>query len=101
METSICRSSTLTETQLWRICRGYFDCHAPKPAIGIGVGKASVVYQEGLDFDPNGVPYPEHADIIGWDSDPSIPEEERKHAWMAKAKQMAPSFQYLPRPADK
>jgi hypothetical protein len=99
IETSVCRSSELTEFEIWDICRYHFDTHAPKPAVGVGIGKASVVYQEGLSFDPNGVPYPQHADIVGWAGDPSIPEDERKHFWMAKAKNMATNFRFFLRPS--
>ena len=41
LEVSVCRPSELTEAQVWSICSAYFDVHAPKPAIGRGVGPAS------------------------------------------------------------
>ena len=54
LETSVCRSSGLTEDQVWTICSGYFDVHAPKPAIGRGVGPAAAVFAEKLAFEEGG-----------------------------------------------
>src|SRR5437870_1737540 len=54
LEVSVCRSSKLTEAQVWTICSGYFDVRAPKPAIGRGVGPASAVFAEKLAFDADG-----------------------------------------------
>lgn len=101
LEVSICRSSNIAEAELWRICTKYFDSHSPRPAIGRGAAFASVVLAEGLHFDPNGIPYPQHADIIGWYDDPRLPDEELKHFWMDKAQKMAPHFKYSPRPVGK
>ena len=82
LETSVCRSSRLTEAQVWNIGLVHFDAYAPKPAIGRGVGPASVVFAENLEFDPDGKPYPEHANIIGWQDDADKPDNELKHFWM-------------------
>jgi hypothetical protein len=98
LETSVCRSSNLTEAQVWSICSAHFDVHAPKPAIGRGVGPASAVYAEKLAFDPDGKPYPEHANIIGWQDDRNKPDPELKHFWMDQAQRMAQKFPYMPRP---
>jgi hypothetical protein len=97
LETSVCRSGRLTEAQIWNICSTYFDAHAPKRAIGRGVGLASAVFAEGLAFDPDGKPYPEHANIIGWQDDANKPDNELKHFWMDQAQQMAKKFSYMPR----
>jgi len=97
LETSVCRSSKLTEAQVWEICSAHFDVHARKPAIGRGVGPASTVFAEKLAFDPNGEPYPEHANIIGWDDDADKPDDELKHFWMDQARRMAKKFSYMPR----
>src|SRR5437870_4717896 len=56
LEVSVCRSSKLTEAQIWTICSSYFDVRAPKPAIGRGVGRAAAVFAEKLAFDPDGKP---------------------------------------------
>lgn len=66
-------------------------------AIGRGVGLASAVFDVDLGFDADGEPYPEHANIIGWDDSLDKRNDELKHFWMHKAQKMAPSFKYLPR----
>ena len=97
LEVSVCRSSKLTEAQLWGICSSYFDVHAPKPAIGRGVGPAAAVFAENLAFDADGKPYPEHANIIGWFDAADIPDNELKHFWMDQAQRIAKHFLYMPR----
>lgn len=97
LETSVCRSQALSESQVWAICAAHFDVFAPKPAIGRGVGPARVVFDVNLDIDADGNPYPEHANIIGWHDAADKPDEELKHFWMEKAQRMAPSFKYLRR----
>ena len=97
LETSVCRSSRLTEAQVWEICSAHFDVHARQPAIGRGVGPASAVFAEKLAFDPDGKPYPEHANIIGWHDDMKKPDSELKHFWMDQARRMAKKFSYMPR----
>jgi hypothetical protein len=97
-EVSVCRSSTLTESQVWEICSVHFDSHAPKRAIGRGVGPASVVTSVGLGFDADGRPYPEHANIVGWFDIPNKPSQELKHFWMDQAQRMAKDFQFASRP---
>ena len=94
---SVCRSSELTEAQVWSICSAYFDVHAPTPAIGRGVGPAAAVFAERLAFDPDGIPYPEHANIIGWHDATDKPDDELKHFWMAQAQRIARQFSYMPR----
>jgi hypothetical protein len=97
LETSVCRSQALTDTQVWAICAAYFDVVARRPAIGRGVGPARVVFDVDLRFDADGKPYPEHANIIDWYDSVNKPDDELKHFWMEKAQRMAPSFKYLPR----
>ena len=97
LETSVCRSDALSNAQVWAICSLHFDVYVPKPAIGRGVGPASVVFDADLRFDADGKPYPQHANIIGWDDSAGKPDSELKHFWMNKAQRMAPSFKYLPR----
>ena len=98
LETSVCRSTNLAEARVWEICSEHFDKHARKPAIGRGVGPASVVYEVGLGFDADSKPYPEHANIIGWHDSIDRPDAELKHYWMDQAQKMAPMFSYIPRP---
>lgn len=97
LETSVCRSQALSDTQVWAICSVHFDGVAPRPAIGRGVGPAGVIFDVNLGFDADGKPYPEHANIIGWYDSGDKPDDELKHFWMDKAQKMAPSFKYLPR----
>ena len=97
LETSVCRSQTLSDSQIWAICSAHFDVHARIPAIGRGTGPARVVFDVHLGFDADGKPYAEHANIIGWDDFVDKPDAELKHFWMDKAQKMAPSFKYLPR----
>ncbi len=79
LETSVCRSQSLSDTQVWEICAAHFDLFAPTPAIGRGVGPASVVFDVDLGFDADGKPYPEHANIIGWYDSIDTPDDELKH----------------------
>ena len=94
----MCRSSELSDEQVWAICSNHFDpSKAPKPAICRGVGLASTAYAQKLGFDADGEPYPEHANIIGWHDDVSKPDNEIKHFWMDQAQRMAAQFSYMPR----
>lgn len=97
LETSVCRSEALSDTQVWAICSAHFDVFAQTPAIGRGVGPASTVFDVDLGFDADGDPYPEHANIIGWYDSPGQPTSEIKHFWMDKAQAMARHFKYRPR----
>ena len=97
LETSVCRSQTLSESQVWAICSKHFDAFAPTSAIGYGRGTAQAVLGVNLGLDADGVPYPEHANIIGWDDFFDKPDSELKHFWMEKAQKMAKSFDYFPR----
>jgi hypothetical protein len=93
----VCRSSSLDEAALWAICSRHFDVHSPKPAIGRGAGPAAAVYAESLSFDADGIPYAEHANVIGWDEKAGKPDSEIKSVWMNRAQRLAKDFKYLPR----
>ncbi|MGH8607628.1 MAG: hypothetical protein ACREX9_09450 [Gammaproteobacteria bacterium] len=97
LETSVYRSQSLSDKQVWKICAAHFDPFAPKPAIGRGVGPAAAVFDVGLGFDADGKPYPGHANIIGWYDSIDTPDNELKHFWMDKAQKIAPRFTYVPR----
>lgn len=75
----------------------YFDQCAPMPAIGRGVGPAKAIFDEGLQFDADGIPYAEHANIVGWHDSSDKSDLEQKHFWMDQAQRMAPKFSYFPR----
>ena len=99
LETSICRSSDVRPEELWAICLQYIDAPPTRKAIGAGVAEAHIVHEVGLGFDPNGKPFAQHADIVGWYDEPNTPDAELKHNWMDKAQRMAPNFKYSPRPS--
>jgi hypothetical protein len=98
LEVSVCRSQTLSEAQVWNVCSAHFDPHVSSPATGRCVGPASAVFAVSLQFDPDGIPYPQHANIIGWEDIPGTPDDELKHYWMDKAQRIAPSFLHSVRP---
>lgn len=56
----------LAEPEIWQIGQDYVATPQNKTLRGRADLKASVVYGEKLSFDPNGVPHPRHANIIGW-----------------------------------
>lgn len=98
LESSVCRSTQLSEEQVWTICADHFDAYSPKPAIGRGVGPASAIAAVGLALDADGVPYKEHANIIGWFDKPNTPDNELKHYWIDHAQKIAERFKYFARP---
>jgi hypothetical protein len=97
LELSVCRSQHLTDEAIWAICAEYFDPRAPAPATGTCDARAAVVYDVELSFDPDGVPYPEHANVIGWRDDAAQPDAALKHFWMDQAQRMASHFSFKPR----
>jgi len=97
LETSVCRSEGLSESQIWAISSKYFDPYSLHPAIGRGDGRASVVFDANLEIDPDGTPYLEHANIVGWYDSADKPDNEMKHFWMEKAQTMAPNFRFVAR----
>ena len=101
LEVSICRSSSLSEAALWNICSRYFDSSQQHPAIGRGISETKFVFSENLYFDADGIPYPEHANIIGWQDSPSTPDDELKNNWMYQAQAMAAHFHFYERPKVK
>lgn len=80
------------------ICTEHFDPHiAPRTTTGRCDAKAEVVYGIGLSFEPDGVPYAEHANVIGWRDHPTEPDAKLKHFWMNQAQTMAPHFSFIAR----
>ena len=98
LETSVCRSGSLSEEAFWKLCSEHFDRYAPALAIGRGVGRAATVYAEQLSLDADGVPYAEHANIIGWHDETGRPTHELKSYWTDQVQRMAKEFRYRPRP---
>jgi hypothetical protein len=98
LETSVIRTTALNATTVWDICTQYFDPRQRHAAIGRGIGPARVVFeQDGLSFDPDGIPHPTHANIVGWRDEPGRPEKEIKHHWKHAAQRIAAKFPYEPR----
>ncbi|MBL8344912.1 MAG: hypothetical protein JNN03_05690 [Rubrivivax sp.] len=64
-ELSVARTQGMTDAQIRQIALE----HVPMPAKGYATIQAALVLQEGLTFDPNGTPYPQHADVVGWSGD--------------------------------
>ena len=95
----MCRSAALPDEHVWELSAKHFDPHiAPKTAIGRCDAKAGVVYDVGLWFDPDGVPYPQHANVIGWrDDSGELDSGKLKHFWMNQQQRMAPHFSFKPR----
>lgn len=87
----------MSNAEVFEICKAYFDLHSRYPAIGRGAAKAKVVTQEGLQVEADGIPFAQHANIIGWFDDPNRDDSEMKHHWMNHAKRMAPEFRYIER----
>lgn len=88
----------MSNEAVFAICREHFDPYSKARAIGRGVAKAKVVTDTGLQLEADGVPYVQHANIIGWFDRPDRPDNEMKHHWMYAAKKMAPEFRYVDRP---
>ena len=99
LETSVCRPDALSDERFWAICASHFDpTIAPRRATGRCDALASVVFDVGLSFDPDGVPFPEHANIVGWYDQTNEPDERMKHFWMDQAQRMEPHFSFTARP---
>jgi hypothetical protein len=99
LETSVYRTSDLTEQAVWEICQVWYEALAKLTAKGRGDGLGACIMEKaGLQFDPNGDPHPRHADIIGWFDDPALQDREMKHHWMRTARKFAGDFSFKPRP---
>lgn len=99
-EVSVCRTDGLTEAEIWDICQRYFDLTSEKPAIGRGVGSVRVVLEQNLKVEADGVPYKQHANIIGWRDEPGMMPAERKSFWKSQAQVLAREFLFRRRPVS-
>ncbi len=68
---SVCRSEGLDEAELWQIADEFIGT-AEKPVIARADLEAGEYFSRRLSFDPDGMPYPRHADVIGWSDEPSL-----------------------------
>lgn len=62
---SVARTEGLSDQQIRQIALDHVDM----PVKGYVTVQAALVLQQKLAFDPNGDPYPQHADVIGWSGD--------------------------------
>jgi hypothetical protein len=97
LEVSVCRSSGLSEQQVWAICTEHFDTHAAFPAIGRGVGPASAVYAESLGFDAGRRPLSGTREHHRMARGAGKPDNELKSYWIYHAQRMASKFKCMPR----
>jgi len=67
LELSVYRTTALLPAQIWEICNRFVDNHsAHRLAKARGFCRAEIPIREGLSFDPDGEPHPQHANIVGW-----------------------------------
>lgn len=98
LESSVYRTSNLSEPDVWEICRKYYEELANLTARGRGDGLARHIMTAGLSFDPNGIPHPRHADIIGWRDDGEAADRSTKSHWMIAAQRFAGEFEFVSKP---
>ena len=76
LELSVYRTADLLPAHVWEICDRFVDNHsAHRLAKARGMCLAETPIHEGLSFDPDGKPHPQHANIVGWPAD----KHERKN----------------------
>lgn len=100
LEYSVYRTRGLGEAEVWEICRKYYEEPANLTARGRGDGLARHVLAAGLSFDPNGVPHPRHADVIGWRDEGEAADRQLakpKSHWMITAQRFAGEFGFVPK----
>jgi hypothetical protein len=65
VELSVARTQGMSAAQIRQIGIDHVD-----PLVkGHATVDAAAVFREGLAFDPNGNPYAQHADVVGWSGD--------------------------------
>lgn len=89
LETSICRCRDIERSRVWLIAEQHFEHPPDLLAKAIGFGPAQEIYAVKLQFDPDGIPYSRHANIIGWNAAPL-----EKHAGKLQAQKIAAYFTY-------
>lgn len=75
-ETSVFRTSELSDSQIWNLGDIYVAQQRKMPALGRGDILSSVIFERGLKITADNNP-PRHANIIGW------PEEKSKQKLIA------------------
>lgn len=98
LENSVYRTGGLADAEVWEICLRFYERPANLIARGRGDGLATHILAAGLSFDPNGVPHPRHADILGWRDDGEAADRIAKSHWMLAAQKFAGEFEFIPKP---
>jgi hypothetical protein len=65
---SVCVSNLLAEAVLWGICKTHIEPARGKASIGRTDLNSLHVYAESLTVNVDGAPFPQHANIVGWDA---------------------------------
>jgi hypothetical protein len=87
LELSVYRADGATASELWGICEVHVDNKATaRVAKARGTCLAGTFSDEGFSFDPDGIPHPRHANVIGWRDD--IPKHELKNIQQKIARAM-------------
>ena len=68
---SVYRTDGLDEAGVWRIA-DEFVATAEKPVIARADLEAREYLSQQLSFDPDGIPHPRHANVIGWSDEQSF-----------------------------
>lgn len=96
LELSVSCTSDLSEDEIRDICLQHFDVYrSPQsPAIGRCTAKANVVIAEGLTIDADGIPYAQHANVVGWYDAPGKAAKDIKHFWKDITVRMSKHFKF-------
>ena len=87
---SIYRTEGLDEAEVWALADDQVTKNHPDrlPALARADTQAQKVLDLDLKFDPNGVPHPRHANIVGWPDDEVA--RQMKAVSLAKSAQLVP-----------
>ena len=76
-ETSVYRTSLLSEEEIWKIGQEYVAKPSKRTLYARGDTTAAVILKTGLDVTPETTPHPLHANILNW---PSEKDEKKMFA---------------------
>lgn len=66
LQTSVYRTEGLSPAEVWKIGDDLVGTPLGRPIPARADVAAKIVYDLGLAIDPDGIPHPRHANIIGW-----------------------------------
>lgn len=66
LQTSVYRTEGLSSAEVWKIGDDLVGTPLGRPIPARADVGANIVYDQGLAIDPDGIPHPRHANIIGW-----------------------------------